>query len=248
MTSERLQKYMARCGVDSRRRCEQLILDGRVAVNGSVITELGLKIDPEKDVVKVDGRRISAEKTVYYAVNKPTGYVSSSRDRYGRPRVIDLVPDTGRLFTVGRLDVNSWGLIIVTNDGDAAYRLSHPSVSPEKEYHVLLKGQISEEDIKALQSGIILEEGRTSPSKVRILWKRKNRTCVSIIVKQGWYRMVRRMFMSLGKDVRDLYRVRIGNLTLDGIEEEGMWRKLEKEEVERIAENSKKRKKHSRRA
>ncbi len=234
---ERLQKYMARCGVASRRKCEEIILEGRVKVNGRVIKELGVKIDPEKDTVKLDGRGIRPEKTEYYAVNKPVGYISSSREESGRQRVIDLIPSGGRLFTVGRLDINSSGLIIVTNDGEAANRLSHPRFAPEKEYYAVIKGDVTEEDMERLSTGIILEEGRTAPAKVRILWSRKEKTGVSITVKQGWYRMVRRMFTALGKDVRSLKRVRIGTLTLKGIEKDGMWRELSKDEMESLMEH-----------
>ena len=240
MAYERLQKYMARCGIASRRKCEEIILEGRVEVNGSIVRDLGIKVDPEVDIVKVDGERIYAKQIHYYAVNKPIGYVSSNKDQYGRPLVVDLIPSRTRLFTVGRLDINSWGLIIVTNDGDAAHKLSHPRFAPEKEYHVLIKGWLDEKEKKALERGIVLEEGRTAPAKVEILWSKKNRTLVSITVRQGWYRMVRRMFMALGKDVKDLCRVRIGNLTLKGIEEEGMWRELSKEEIESLLASGKK--------
>lgn len=231
---ERLQKYMARCGVASRRKCEEIILEGRVKVNGKVVDTPGFRIDPERDTVKVDEKRIRPERKEYYAVNKPVGYISSSRDEKGKPRVIDLVPSNNRLFTVGRLDINSSGLIIVTNDGEAANRLSHPKFSPEKEYHVIIKGELTHQDMKRLSAGISLEEGRTAPAKVRILWSKKGETCVSITIKQGWYRIVRRMFMALGKDVRSLKRLRIGRLTLKGIEKEGMWRKLGKEELESL--------------
>ncbi len=230
---ERLQKYMARCGVASRRKCEELILAGRVEVNGEVVDEPGVKIDPDKDVVTLDGEVLRPESPRYYAVNKPVGYISSNRDEKGRPRVIDIIPGKGRLFTVGRLDINSSGLIIVTNDGDAAYRLSHPRFAPEKEYHVLIKGTLEERDIRALENGIVLEEGRTAPAKVKVLWQKNGKTMVSITVKQGWFRMVRRMFNAIGKDVKSLKRVRIGSLTLKGIEEEGMWRDLSEEEIKR---------------
>ena len=205
-------------------------------VNGKVIAELGFRIDPEKDSVKLDGKRIRPKRTKYYAVNKPIGYISSSRDDRGRPRVIDLIPSEERLFTVGRLDINSSGLIIVTNDGELANKLSHPSLAPEKEYHVTIKGELTETDMERLSTGILLDEGRTAPAKAVILWSRSGKTGVSITVKQGWYRMVRRMFMTLGKDVRSLKRVRIGTLTLKGIEKEGRWRELTKEEVERLIE------------
>jgi len=167
MTYERLQKYMARCGIASRRKCEEIILEGRVEVNNSVVRELGIKVDSEVDEVKVDGERIYAKQIHYYAVNKPVGYVSTSNDPQKRPRVIDIIPSRTRLFTVGRLDLNSWGLIIVTNDGGAAYRLSHPRYAPEKEYHVLIKGWLTEEDLESLENGVILEDGKTAPAEVR---------------------------------------------------------------------------------
>ncbi len=226
---------MARCGVASRRKCEEIILEGRVKVNGKTVKELGTKIDPEKDEVVVDGRVIKPVEPRYYAVNKPTGYISSNVREKGKPRVVDLIPYEGRLFTVGRLDINSSGLIIVTNDGDVAYRLSHPRYAPEKEYHVLIQGHLSREEIKILREGVVLEEGKTAPARVKVLWERNGKTMVSIAVKQGWYRMVRRMFMALGKRVLMLKRVRIGSLTLKGIEKEGMWRELSKEEIEGIS-------------
>ena len=231
---ERLQKYMARCGVASRRKCEEIILSGRVAVNGKVVKELGVSIDSEKDKVTLDGKVLRPESFVYYAVNKPLGYISSNAREKGKPRVIDIVPDGKRLFTVGRLDINSSGLILVTNDGGFAHRMSHPRYAPEKEYHVLIKGDLSEDEMRALRTGIELEEGRTGPAKVKILKRYGDRTLISITVKQGWYRMVRRMFMALGKHILGLKRVRIGKLTLKGIEKEGMWRKLSEREVEEL--------------
>ncbi len=229
--NERLQKYMARCGVASRRKCEELIVAGRVAVNGQTVTRLGTTIDPKNDMVTVDGSPVFPEKPVYYAVNKPTGYISSSVREKGKPRVIDLIPHESRLFTAGRLDINSSGLIIVTNDGEFANRISHPRYAPEKEYHVIIKGGLNEEEITRLENGIYLEEGETAPASVKIIGESEENTTVSIIVKQGWYRMVRRMFMALGKEVLSLKRVRIGSLTLKGIEKEGMWMELSKEEI-----------------
>ncbi len=231
---ERLQKYMARCGVASRRKCEEIILSGRVAVNGKVVKELGVSIEPEKDTVTLDGKVLKPESLVYYAVNKPLGYISSNAREKGKPRVIDIVPDGKRMFTVGRLDINSSGLILVTNDGDFAHRMSHPRYAPEKEYHVLIKGDLNEDEVRELRTGIELEEGRTAPAKVKILKRYENKALVSITVKQGWYRMVRRMFMAIGKQVLELKRVRIGRLTLKGIEKEGMWRELSEKEVEEL--------------
>ena len=231
--NERLQKYMARCGVASRRKCEEIIRDGRVTVNGNVVKELGFSINPEKDSVKLDGKRIRPQKSEYYAVNKPIGYISSSVEEGGRQRVIDLVPSGARIFTVGRLDINSSGLIILTNDGELANLLSHPRFAPEKEYHVVIKGEMSKKDVERISSGVVLEEGKTAPAKVSILWSGKGKTGVSITIKQGWYRMVRRMFMAIGKEVLSLKRVRIGSLTLEGIEKEGMWKKMSRLELER---------------
>jgi 23S rRNA pseudouridine2605 synthase len=231
---ERLQKYMARCGVASRRKCEELIVSGRVSVNGEIVRHLGFKIDPEKDIVTLDGKVLRPEKMVYYAVNKPTGYISSNVMEKGKPRVIDLLPKKGRIFTVGRLDINSSGLILVTNDGNFAYRMSHPRFAPEKEYHVLIKGKLTKKDVGALQNGIVLEDGKTAPAKVSVLWERDGKSMVSITVKQGWYRMVRRMFMAIGKEVISLKRVRIGKLTLKGIEKEGSWRELSEKEIKML--------------
>lgn len=228
----RLQKFLAMAGIASRRACEMLILDGRVQVNGKVVKELGVKVDPDVDEIRVDGEicRIKI-KPIYIIMNKPKGVLTTVKDPFGRPTIIDLLAGVReRVFPVGRLDKDTEGLLIITNDGELSYKLTHPKHQVDKTYIAKVLGIPDEKDIKRLRKGIFLEDGKTAPAKVRILKKGKNFAVLEIIIHEGRKRQVRRMCESIGHPVLTLKRTRIGNLTLRGLAPGG-WRYMTEEEV-----------------
>jgi 23S rRNA pseudouridine2605 synthase len=231
---ERLQKVLARAGLGSRRSCEALIRSGRVTVNG-VVAELGSKADPDVDDIRVDGKRIKGtEPLVYIALYKPVGVVSSRRSQSTRPTVCDLVEAPARLFPVGRLDVESEGLILLTNDGELTHQLTHPRYRHVKEYRVLLDRRPDAEQIAALRRGIVLEDGvRTLPARA---WHEKRSgedAWLRIVLRQGRKRQIRETARALGLKVLRLIRVRIGGLSIGELKP-GEWRFLDQEEVDQL--------------
>lgn len=227
-----MQKFLAMAGIASRRACETLILDGRVQVNGKIVKELGIKVDPDVDEVRVDGEicRIKM-KPVYIIMNKPKGVLTTVKDPFGRPTIIDLLAGVKeRVFPVGRLDKDTEGLLIITNDGELSYKLTHPKHQIDKTYIAKVMGVPDEKDIRRLRKGIFLEDGKTAPAKVRILKKGKNFAVLEIIIHEGRKRQVRRMCEAIGHPVLSLRRTRIGNLTLRGLAPGG-WRYMTEEEV-----------------
>ena len=237
---ERLQKILSGAGVASRRASEQLILDGRVSINGVTIRTLGTKADPLHDDIRVDGRRVkTARRLRYVLVNKPTGYVSTRSDPQGRPTVLDLVPKaTGYLFPVGRLDFDSEGLLLVTNDGDLAARLTHPRHGVVKTYQAVVRGVPSPEAVSRLARGVVLDGRRTAPASVRVLetfsaGRRGERALVEIKLSEGRNRQVRRMCEAVGHPVERLRRVGIGPLS-DTRLRPGEWRELGPREIEAL--------------
>lgn len=231
---ERLQKVLARAGVESRRAAEEMILAGRVGVNGVICTVLGTKVDPEQDAITVDGTPIPRRvKKVYLLLNKPPGYITTVSDPENRPTVMDLVPRNARLFPVGRLDANSEGLILMTNDGELANLLAHPRYSYEKEYHVGVPGHVREDDLRTLREGVEIEGGRTNPAKVRVLSADGKITWLSITIHEGRNRQVRRMLHALGYRVDRLVRVRIGPLWLGSLAR-GTYRLMTPAELRRL--------------
>lgn len=228
---ERLQKVIARAGICSRRRAEQLIVAGRVKVNGCVVTELGQKVDPEKDSVAVDDNTVTMEKSkIYLMLHKPPGYVTTVYDPQGRPTVLDLVPKKARLFPVGRLDYNSEGLLLLTNDGTLAYLLTHPRFKVTKTYEVWVKGRPPENKIRRLLTGIQLEDGPARAVKVSPAGTWIKGTCWEIVMAEGRKREVRRMFKAIGAPVKRLIRHKIGTLSLGHLPL-GQVRPLSKTEV-----------------
>jgi pseudouridine synthase len=212
---ERLQKVMAHAGIASRRKSEEIIAAGRVKVNGEIVTEMGTKVNPQKDTIEVDGKIISKEKKVYYKLYKPTGYVTTVDDPQGRDTVLDLVDDTKqRIYPVGRLDMDSSGLLILTNDGDLTYKITHPSNELDKEYEVVVNGKLDSNNLNNFRQGIKLEEGKTSPARIYKINEDRKNTTYKVIIHEGMNRQVRRMFEVLGFNVVSLKRVRIGNITL----------------------------------
>jgi 23S rRNA pseudouridine2605 synthase len=212
---DRLQKVLAAAGVASRRECEQLIIEGRVEVDRQVVTELGTRVDPQRHEIRVDGEVLRRPKLTYLAVNKPEGVVTTARDPAGRPRVIDLLPpNTPRVFPVGRLDIASEGLILVTNDGELANGLTHPRHGVEKIYLVQVAGQLQPETIGKLQRGIHLAEGFAHAKHVRIKSRRKNSTMLEMVLDEGRNREVRRLLARVGHKVQKLRRIAVGPLRL----------------------------------
>jgi 23S rRNA pseudouridine2605 synthase len=223
----RLQKYLSQAGAASRRASEELITAGRVAVNGSVVRELGTRVDPGRDVVELDGRRVEPAAAAWYALNKPRGYLSTRDDPQGRRTIYDLVPpELQRLFYVGRLDFDSDGLILLTNDGDTAHRMLHPRFGVEREYEVELHADFDDALSRELRRGVELEDGPARAHSARRTGSRRLR----LTLREGRKREVRRMLAALGHDVRRLTRVRYGPVSLDGLPSGG-WRQLEPDEL-----------------
>ncbi len=227
----RLQKYLSQSGVASRRASEEMIKQGRVFVNGKAITEMGY-IVLENDCVAVDGTIISkSEQKVYLMLNKPVGYVSTAKDQFGRPTVIDLVKGIKqRLYPVGRLDYDTSGLIILTNDGDFTYSLTHPKHEIDKLYEATVSGHPSDEDIKRFENGLKIEDYLTSKAQFKVKSKLDNRTIVEITIHEGKNRQVRKMCEAIGHKVLSLKRIAIGEVKLGDLEE-GKWRELTVEEL-----------------
>lgn len=234
---QRLQKILAAAGVASRRRCEELIEEGRVAVNGRV-AKLGDKADPERDEITLDGLPVptSVEK-VYLLVNKPKGYITSVSDPQGRPTVLDLIDEETkanyRVFPVGRLDKDTQGLLLLTNDGELANRLTHPSCAVPKTYVAIVSGALIPGAISKLSKGVKLEDGMTLPAKVKDLGEEQGRRVLQITISEGRKRQVRRMIKAVGGKVEELVRTRIGPLELEGVES-GAYRRLEPWEVHEL--------------
>ena len=231
MTTERIAKFLARSGVASRRACEQLVASGRVTLNGVPVTAPATFVDPERDVVAVDG--ISAHPPtdhVYLALNKPRGFVTTARDTHHRPTVLDLIPDTGRrIYPVGRLDMDSEGLLILTDDGELAFGLTHPSRQTPKTYLVRLQRRATSADLDRLAHGIRLDDGPTLPAGAR--FADGSGRLVEIQMREGRKRQVRRMFGSLGNRVVRLVRTKLGCVEL-GLLAEGSYRQLTPGEIE----------------
>ncbi|MBN1935899.1 MAG: rRNA pseudouridine synthase [Anaerolineae bacterium] len=237
MEKIRLQKALAQAGIASRRASEQLIAQGRVQVNGQTVTEMGIKVDPERDRIAVDGRPVQAEhKRRYLLLHKPTGYLSVLHDDRGRPALIDLVPEAEGLHPVGRLDLDSEGLILLTDDGALTQHLTHPRYEHDKEYHVLVRGDVSYAVLRALRTGIELEDGKTSPARVdrldRSPWGGgvRGETWLRLVLHEGHKRQIRRMCEVVRLYVVKLVRVRIGPLTLEGLPP-GAYRPLTRDEL-----------------
>jgi 23S rRNA pseudouridine2605 synthase len=231
--AERLQKVLAAAGFGSRRACEELIVQGRVVVNDAIIRELGTKVEPDAKI-EVDGQRIHREKLVYLLVHKPRGYVSSNTDPSGRPLVVDLVkvvPE--RVYTVGRLDEDSTGLMILTNDGELANKLAHPRYGVEKVYKAVVAGHPSPEVIAKLMEGVWLSDGKARARRVRVVGQQGDSTQIEMVLAEGKNREVRRMWAKLGHKVMRLNRVAIGPLTIKGLKP-GSWRNLTAEEVSQL--------------
>ena len=236
----RLQKYMAECGVASRRKAEEYILDGKVQVNGKIVTELGTKINPNKDVVYFNNRKIENEgKNVYILLNKPIGYVTTTKDQFDRETVLDLIKNVkGRVVPVGRLDMYTSGALILTNDGNFTYKITHPSHEINKTYIATIRGIITEEEVNKLKNGVKIDDYTTRPAKVKIMKTdvEKNISRIEITIHEGKNRQVRKMCEAIGRNVMALHRTKIGDINVKDLKI-GEWRYLTPKEVEKLQKN-----------
>jgi 23S rRNA pseudouridine2605 synthase len=231
---ERLNKFLAHAGLGSRRHCEELILRGRVRVDGQVIRQLGTKVDPERQKVSVDDQPLHGERLVYWLVNKPRGYLCTNHDPAGRPLAVDLLPHVDqRVYPVGRLDEDSEGLLLLTNDGDLAYRLMHPRFGVEKTYHVQVAGVPQRADLQQLLEGVWLSDGHVRARRVRRLKSQGESVWLEVVLNEGKNREIRRMLARLGHKVMRLRRVAIGPIRLDRLPR-GKARRLKVEELARL--------------
>ncbi len=240
-TTMRLQRFLAQGGVASRRKAEEMIAAGQVKVNGRVVTELGTKVDPDGDKVVVAGRRILAQRPVYLLLCKPRGYVTTAHDPEGRPTVMELVAKeaTGsRLYPVGRLDFNTEGVLIITNDGDLAFALMHPRHGVKKTYHAKMHGVLTPEEIAELRKGVTLDDGTvTRPSDVHVVADTGKHTWMEITLGEGKNRQIHRMGDAIGHTVLKLSRVSYAGLTAEGMKP-GQWRHLTVAEVNLLREKT----------
>ncbi|MDK2565004.1 pseudouridine synthase [Romboutsia sedimentorum] len=231
----RINKYIASCGIASRRKAEEIILQKRVTVNGNVVSELSFKIDEQNDIVEIDGSKIGLdEKEVYIVLNKPEGYITTVKDQFDRPSVLDLVSDIKeRIYPIGRLDYETSGLLILTNDGDLTYKLTHPKHEVAKTYMAIVKGIPTTDEMKNFEDGLYIEDYKTAPAKIKIVKKdeEKNYAICEIKIHEGRNRQVRKMCRAIDHPVLRLRRAAMGEITLRGTEV-GKYRNLTKEEVD----------------
>ena len=239
MEQVRLQKFLANAGIASRRKCEELILDGKVFVNGKAVTELGTKIDQNVDKVTYCGKEVkNNEKKVYILLNKPIGYVTTVKDQFDRDTVLNLVKVKERVVPVGRLDMYTSGALVLTNDGEFVYKVTHPKHEITKTYTVTVKGIITNEEVEKLRNGVQIDDYITKPAKVKILKKdtEKDISRLEITIHEGKNRQVRKMCEAVNRKVIALHRSKIGDIGVKDLEL-GKWRFLSQKEVEKILKN-----------
>ena len=233
---ERLQKYLANNGVASRRKCEEFILQGKVQVNGKTVSELGIKINPEKDIIKFEGKEVkNVTQLVYILLNKPIGYVTTADDQFGRETVLDLVKVKERIVPVGRLDMYTSGALILTNDGDFVYKVTHPKHEIEKTYTVTVKGIVQSDEVQQLRKGVKIDDYITKPAKVKILKTdtEKNISRLEITIHEGKNRQIRKMCEAINRRVLALHRSKIGDIYVKDLEL-GKWRYLKDKEIQKL--------------
>lgn len=231
---ERLQKYMSSCGVASRRKCEEIILEGKVKVNGVIVKELGIKVDPLSDKVEYNGNIITKEENkVYIMLNKPEGYISSVKDEKGRDTILDIVKVKERVYPIGRLDYDSSGLLLLTNDGEIYNKIIHPREELIKKYIAVVKGEVTNKDISAFKRGIDIGGYVTAPAELKVISYDKDISTIEVGIHEGKNRQIRKMCAAINHEVLSLKRISIGELRL-GYLKRGEWRKLNSEEIEYI--------------
>ena len=229
-----LSRYLALCGVASRRKANLIILQGRVVVNGKVVEELGWVVEPERDAVLLDSRRLALPRAYrYILLHKPSGVITTVVDRRGRKTVLDLVDVDERVYPVGRLDYDTEGVLLLTNDGELAYRLAHPRYGVTKVYEAWVEGRVSEKDVRRLEEGVVLKGSVVVKGEASILDREAGRTLVELRVHEGRKRQIKRMLKAVGHPVVCLKRTLFAELTVDGLER-GAWRDLTESEVESL--------------
>lgn len=239
MEEMRLQKFLSSAGIASRRKCEELIIEGKVLVNGNIVTELGTKVNPDTDEVIYNGKKVELpeEKHVYILLNKPIGYVTTANDQFGRDTVLDLVKKVNkRIVPVGRLDMFTSGALILTDDGDFVYKVTHPKHEITKTYTVTVRGIVEESDVQKLRDGVIIDENYTTkPAEAKIIKidKEKNQSRMEIKIHEGKNRQIRKMCEAIGRKVLALHRTKIGNIGVKDLKI-GTWRYLNDKEVKSI--------------
>lgn len=228
----RLNKYMAECGVDSRRNCDKIILEKRVRVNKKLVCELGFVVNEFNDTVTVDGKKITLKnKNVYILLHKPKGYVTTVKDEKGRKTVLELVDVKTRIYPVGRLDYDTEGLLILTNDGELTYKLTHPKYEVEKKYVARIEGDVSESELDVLRNGVVIDGKKTAPAKAKLLEKNSHDCKVELTIHEGKNHQVKKMFEAIKKQVIFLKRTELGEIKLGGLGR-GSWRYLNEKETE----------------
>lgn len=229
----RIAKFMAAAGIASRRKSEEIIRQGHVKVNGKIIYDPATNVEPEEDVVLVDGRKIEApDEKIYIMLNKPLGCVSTCQDDRGRKTVLDYVKDVdSRIYPIGRLDFTTEGLLLLTNDGDLANKLTHPSHEVTKRYYCVVNSMVTPDEVEKLQKGVFIEGGKTAPARIKIMKATPERTELTITIHEGRNRQVRRMFETLEKEVVFLKRISVGQLNLGNLKK-GEYRLLEQSEID----------------
>ena len=239
MEEIRLQKFLAEAGIASRRKAEEYIMQGRVKVNNKVVSELGTKIIPDKDIILFDDNEVKNKtKNVYILLNKPIGYVTTAKDQFNRDTVLDLVKVKERLVPVGRLDMYTSGALLLSNDGDFVYKITHPKHEIDKTYTVTLIGIVTNEEVESLRQGVKIEDYVTKPAKVKILKTdvEKNISRLEITIHEGKNRQVRKMCEAIGKKVKALHRSKIGNISVKDLKI-GQWKYLNEKEVDYLLNN-----------
>ncbi len=241
----RLNRYIAQCGICSRRKADDLIKEGRVRVNNKTIKEPGIKINPERDKVYIDGKQIKPlKKKIFIKIYKPRGYLTQiGKDRFGRKTLSDLLEETGikeRLFPVGRLDYDSEGLLILTNDGEAANKIAHPKFKVPKTYIVEVKGKVNLQTFNRMKKGIMLEDGFLKPDDLKIIKKKKFTTVLQITIHSGKKRVIRRFMKAFNHPVIKLIRTSIGNIKIDNLREK-QWKQIPEKDIEKLIKKIEKR-------
>jgi len=232
----RLHKFLAVCGVASRRSAEKLVAAGRVSVNGNVVSNFRRGVDPETDDIRLDGKRVEPQSKVYIMLNKPRGYLTTMYDPHGRRTISELVADVPqRVFPVGRLDKDTEGLLLMTNDGEVTYRLTHPKFEIKKTYEAVVSGTVTDDSLEKLRTGVQLSDGVTSPAEVRVLLRQGNSTSIEICITEGKKRQIRRMCSAVGHEVVELKRIATAGVLLRDVAP-AKWRYLTREEISQLHE------------
>ena len=214
----RINKFLSTADIASRRKCDELVKNGQVSINGKIVSELGFDVNPKKDVVEFEGKLVKLPSSfVYYKFNKPKGCVCSAKDEKGRKTIYDIIQNEERLFSVGRLDYDTEGLLILTNDGEFANKLMHPSFHVEKEYKVTVEGEVLESEMAVMRKGVVVDGERMPSAKVKWLKYENGCTTLSVVIDEGQNRQIRRMFEAIGKSIKLLKRVRVKDVMLGGL-------------------------------